>query len=135
MSPKKELEVVAAIIERGGKVLLCQRRADDAFALLWEFPGGTVEKNESQQEALRREIKEELDSTIEVGPLVEVFSDEIPSLKIYVHLYKVVRFQPEPRPIECAALGFFDFEEAGRLDLAPVDAKIVDYLRRRKEQG
>ena len=53
------LNVVAALIKEGNKVLICQRQEDDAFALLWEFPGGKVEGEEALEDAIRREIKEE----------------------------------------------------------------------------
>jgi 8-oxo-dGTP diphosphatase len=59
--------VVAAIIVRESRVLICQRRRDKAFPLRWEFPGGKVEVGESLTEALRREVLEELDVGIEVG--------------------------------------------------------------------
>lgn len=57
---KKELDVVAALIRKNNKILLCQRDKDDRYANLWEFPGGCVERNESYFEAIEREIKEEL---------------------------------------------------------------------------
>jgi 8-oxo-dGTP diphosphatase len=52
--------VVAALLTRDAKLLVCQRRRDDTFPLLWEFPGGKVELGESPQEALARELREEL---------------------------------------------------------------------------
>jgi 8-oxo-dGTP diphosphatase len=63
--------VVAAIIVRNSRLLICQRRRDKAFPLKWEFPGGKVEAGESLPEALRREISEELDVQIEIGREVE----------------------------------------------------------------
>jgi mutator protein MutT len=58
--------VVAALIEQDGRILICQRRAGDRFAHLWEFPGGKVESGETLSGALRRELLEELgvESTI-----------------------------------------------------------------------
>jgi 8-oxo-dGTP diphosphatase len=53
-------QVVAGIIERDGRVLICRRRADQAHPLKWEFPGGKVEPGESAAQALRRELTEEL---------------------------------------------------------------------------
>ncbi|HEY0702809.1 MAG TPA: NUDIX domain-containing protein [Candidatus Acidoferrales bacterium] len=60
------LTVVAAVIESNGKILACQRRRGDTFGLLWEFPGGKVKPGETLEQALRRELQEELgvDSTI-----------------------------------------------------------------------
>jgi 8-oxo-dGTP diphosphatase len=52
--------VVAAVIERNARILICQRRRDKAFPLKWEFPGGKVEGGESLEAALARELKEEL---------------------------------------------------------------------------
>ena len=132
MSSKRELDVVAALIHKDNKFLLCQRREEDAFSLLWEFPGGTVESRESRPEALKREIKEELDLDIVVGSLIEVFEDEIPSLKINVYLYDILSFTGEAKLLECNELGFFKLEEAGKLNLAPVDKKIADYLIKTK---
>ena len=59
-SRKPELTVVAACILRDSKILVCQRRRDDSHALQWEFPGGKVEAGETPQEALLRELREEL---------------------------------------------------------------------------
>lgn len=59
--------VVAAIIPREDKVLICQRRANQAMALKWEFPGGKVELGESAEQALRRELEEELGISAEIG--------------------------------------------------------------------
>ncbi len=65
------MTVVAAVIERGGKVLICQRRANERHALKWEFPGGKVEKGESLTQALERELNEELGITALIGPEIK----------------------------------------------------------------
>jgi 8-oxo-dGTP diphosphatase len=65
------LSVVAAVIEANGKVLVCQRRRGDTFELMWEFPGGKVKASETPQQALARELREELGADAEIG--VELF--------------------------------------------------------------
>jgi len=62
--------VVAALIESGGKLLVCQRRRGGAFELLWEFPGGKVKHGESLENALARELREELNVSAAIGPEV-----------------------------------------------------------------
>ncbi len=64
---EKPLLVVAAIIASEGRVLACQRHRTDAFGLRWEFPGGKVRPHEKPQEALARELEEELGVAAEIG--------------------------------------------------------------------
>lgn len=61
------LSVVAAVIESDGKVLVCQRRRGDMFELLWEFPGGKVRPGETPEQALARELDEELGAAAKIG--------------------------------------------------------------------
>ncbi|MEU4013940.1 (deoxy)nucleoside triphosphate pyrophosphohydrolase [Microbacterium sp. NPDC028030] len=66
MSESRVIEVVAAIIEHEGKILACRRRPEKAAGGKWEFPGGKLEMGETHSEALAREIREELSTSIEV---------------------------------------------------------------------
>jgi len=70
VNPLPPLVVVAAIIQRDARFLICQRRARDSFGLLWEFPGGKIQPGESPEAALERELFEELGAHARVGPLV-----------------------------------------------------------------
>lgn len=62
------LTVVAALIYSGGKLLVCQRKRGSSFGLMWEFPGGKVKSGESLEEALARELEEELGTKAQIGP-------------------------------------------------------------------
>ena len=73
----KMIEVVAAIIERDGKILLAQRPAQSDQAGLWEFAGGKVEPDESQRQALVRELREELGIEAAVGEYVASHQREV----------------------------------------------------------
>ncbi len=73
----KMIEVVAAIIERDGKILLAQRPAQSDQAGLWEFAGGKVEPDESQRQALVRELREELGIEATVGEYVASHQREV----------------------------------------------------------
>src|SRR5512138_2241778 len=67
---RRKIRVVGAMIEREGKYLITQRPPHATLALLWEFPGGRVEPGESDQEALARELHEEMGIAVAVGPRV-----------------------------------------------------------------
>lgn len=131
MRKKIAFDVVGALIEKDGKILMCQRLAGDLFGSLWEFPGGKVEKGEGKIDALKRELKEELDVDIEVGELIDIFEDEIPIMKITVYLYKCRIDRGTPRCIECQDLKWLDLDEIDALKLAPADRKIYTYLSTR----
>ena len=62
------ITVVAAVIEQSGLILICQRRRGDKFELKWEFPGGKVQPGETPEQALLRELKEELQVSAKIGP-------------------------------------------------------------------
>ncbi|MCD6539684.1 MAG: (deoxy)nucleoside triphosphate pyrophosphohydrolase [Candidatus Omnitrophica bacterium] len=124
----RRIRVVAGLIRKDKKILLCQRKEDDSFGLLWEFPGGKVEEKETDQQALKREIKEELGLDIEVGNLIDIFKDRTSSLEIEVYLYEVLNFKGRPQARECKEFKFLDLKEIPKSVLAPVDKRIFSYL-------
>jgi len=126
---KKCLDVVAACIRSDGKFLICQRKKDDYFGLLWEFPGGVIEAGESHSQAICREIREELGVAIEPGELIHIFEDENEYLKIKVHLFDCVIQNGNPQILDCNDFRYTTIEEARAFDLAPVDKKILTYLQ------
>lgn len=82
----KTIKVVAAVIVRGGKVFATQRGYGE-FKGGWEFPGGKIEEGETPQEALAREIKEELDVEIEVGELIDIVEYDYPDFHLSMQCY------------------------------------------------
>lgn len=82
----KRIEVVAAVIRREDRIFATQRGYGD-FKDWWEFPGGKMEAGETPQEALVREIREELDAAIEVGPLLRTVEYDYPAFHLTLHCY------------------------------------------------
>lgn len=82
----KTIKVVAAIIEKDNKIFATQRGYGD-FKDGWEFPGGKIESDETPKEALIREIKEELDTEIEVGELLDIVEYDYPEFHLTMHCF------------------------------------------------
>lgn len=89
--------VVAGVIERDGRVLVCRRAEDYPHPLKWEFPGGKVEEGETPAAALARELREELGTEAEIGGEIESYAFRYPGkTPILLRFYRVRRFAPEP---------------------------------------
>lgn len=82
----KHIEVVAAIIKRDNEIFATQRGYGE-FKDWWEFPGGKMEAGETPQEALVREIKEELDADIKVGNLIQTVDWDYPTFHLTMHCF------------------------------------------------
>ena len=81
------MEVTAAVIWQGDKFLICQRPREKYCGLLWEFPGGKVEAGETPEEALVREIQEELDTTIKVERFLTTVDWDYPKFHLTMHCF------------------------------------------------
>lgn len=123
-------DVCGAFIEKDGLILMAQRKEKDSFSLKWEFPGGSVEDGELRETCIVREIKEELGMEVECGRLLGTFEDEIPTLKIIIYLYECRIVAGSPKALDVRDFKWIKLKEAGKLDLAPADRKILEYLQR-----
>ncbi|HLK70121.1 MAG TPA: (deoxy)nucleoside triphosphate pyrophosphohydrolase [Bryobacteraceae bacterium] len=92
------LQVVAAILEREGRILICQRKPEQSHPLKWEFPGGKVEEGESPADALSRELQEELDIQGATGPEIARYQYAYPGRRpIVLIFFRVERFEGDPQ--------------------------------------
>ena len=122
MEAQKPILVVAGIIKRGGRVLICQRPRSDAYGLQWEFPGGKVKPGEELPAALRRELEEELAVRAEVGQEIFRLRHRYPDRYVEVVFLAIKGYDGEIRnqvfeAIEWAPRGSlveYDFLEADR---------------------
>ena len=125
----KHIEVVAAIIRRGNEIFATQRGYGE-FKDWWEFPGGKIEPGESPRQALVREIREELDATIEVGELLQTVEWDYPTFHLTMHCFWC--------KLTCEALHLNEHEAASWLDREhlrsvkwlPADYGILDEIDR-----
>ena len=119
------IRVIAAVISRGDKLLVCQRPPHKRHGGLWEFPGGKVEPNEDDETAVRRELREELGlDLLEIGaPELEVADPGSPYLIAFIP----VRAAGEPRAHEHSALAWGTPVELLALPLAPSDRRYVEH--------
>ncbi|POP42285.1 NTP pyrophosphohydrolase [Superficieibacter electus] len=122
----KTLDVVAAIIERDGKILLARRPAHADQPGLWEFAGGKVEPGESQPQALVRELREELGIEATVGNYVASHQREVSGRLIHLHAWHVPAFSGTLTAIEHQDLIWCVPADARGFPLAPADIPLLD---------
>ena len=84
---KPHYEVACAVIEKDNKILCCRRGPKGETAFKWEFPGGKLEPGETKEEALVREIKEELNTEIKINKFLITVNHEYNTFKVTLHVY------------------------------------------------
>ncbi len=124
----KTIEVAAAIITHNGRVFATQRGYGE-FKDGWEFPGGKMEPGETPQQALVREIQEELDTEIEVGELVETVEYDYPGFHLTMHCFLCTICSGALVLKEHEAARWLTREELDDVDWLPADVKVVEKLR------
>ncbi len=123
------VDVVAALIVREGRFLICRRPASKARGLLWEFVGGKVEPGESREEALARECMEELDVKVKVGDLYAELIHSYPDISIRLLLYRASIEKGRPKLIEHCDMRWISPGEIDLFDFCPADADILKKIR------
>ena len=125
----KVIEVVAAIIRDGNKVLATQRGYGE-FAGGWEFPGGKLEQGETREEALRREILEELDVAIEVDEYLMTIEYDYPSFHLTMHCFFSHVVDGDIKLLEHTSGHWLTKEELSSVNWLPADLDVVEKLKR-----
>lgn len=120
------MRVVAAVIRRDGRYLVCERPSHKRHGGLWEFPGGKCEPGESDLDAARRELREELDVDVTRvdTPLHAIHDEGSPFLIVFLP----VEIEGEPVPHEHAALRWCAVHELRTIPLAPSDRRFAERL-------
>ena len=131
LSRRLVLVVAAALFDREGRVLIARRPPGKQLAGLWEFPGGKVEPGESPEAALIREVKEELDLTVDEAALAPITfaSHAYADFHLLMPLYAVTRWEGEPVAREHDGLAWAAPDDLGSYAMPPADAPLISALK------
>lgn len=128
----KEIEVCAAVVIKDKKILLTQRGYGE-YKDKWEFPGGKIEKGESKEEAIKREIKEELDASIKVDNFLCKVEYDYTAFYLKMSVFCVslenehIIFKEHE---SYKWINFNDLDDVKKLDLLPADNLVISYLKK-----
>ncbi len=125
----KTLEVVAAIIfDEQGRIFATQRGYGE-WKDWWEFPGGKIEAGETPQQALHREIREELDAEIEVGTLLHTINYDYPAFHLTMHCFRCTLAESHLTLLEHEAARWLAPDELQTVRWLPADEELIDMLQ------
>ena len=126
------VEVVAALIWDGDRFLICQRPAQKARGLLWEYVGGKVEPGETKQEALIRECREELGVNITVGDVFMDVVHEYPDITVHLTLFHASIAEGKIQLLEHNAISWITPDEISNYEFCPADKEINERIMKNK---
>lgn len=122
------IRVVAAVIERGGRYLITQRRPSAVLPLLWEFPGGRVEPGESDADCLQREVLHRIGVQIQPGKLISFVSHPYERYVVDLYLYECTIASGEPVEHNVHAFQWVTSEDFDRYPFTPADEASMNQL-------
>ena len=126
-------DVYAALIFRGGKLLITQRLAKAHLGGLWEFPGGKREPDETFEQCLVREIREELGVEISVGELFESVTHAYPEKTVHLKFFICRLLDGEPQPLGCKAVKWIGKSKLADYEFPAADVQLLQKLQNSPE--
>ena len=126
--PLPHQTIVAGVIRKGGRILIDQRNPDGLLGGLWEFPGGKVEPGEGLQDALRREVREELGIEIRVLEPIATVRHAYTHFRITLHAFDCRHVSGRPAPLQCAACKWVGRKDLDRYAFPRANRKIIEAL-------
>jgi mutator protein MutT len=124
----KQVEVAVGIIHQAGWVLICQRRSDDTFADLWEFPGGKLEPGESPEACVVREVSEELGFTVQPTASFPRIEHRYPQMSVRIHPFLCTPVAGHPRPLQCQRMQWVQAERLTDFPFLPANARLIGQI-------
>lgn len=122
-------EVVAALIWKEERFMICQRPAHKARGMLWEFVGGKVEPGESKEQALVRECREELAVEVAVSDIFLEVTHTYPDITVHLTLFHASIVQGVPQKLEHNDIRYITVDEIPKYEFCPADEVILQKLR------
>ena len=126
---KREVFVVAGAIVKDGKVFAAQRGNKGKTAFKFEFPGGKIEPGESPEQALARELREELSINVEVHELITAIVDEYEDIILHIDTYRCTLISGTPTLSEHIAMAWSNKEELDKLEFSPADKPTLEKIK------
>ena len=126
---KREVHVVAGAIIKDNKVFAAQRGNKGETKFKWEFPGGKIEPGETPEEALHRELIEELSINVKVHELITAIRDEYETQILYIDTYRCELIDGEPTLSEHIAMAWSTKEELDKLTFSPADDPTLKKIK------
>ena len=126
--------VVAGLIERDGRLLICQRRGGGALGLQWEFPGGKLKASETPRQGLTRELREELGVTAQIGAEIYRTQHRYAGLGLTVRItfFSVPAISQRPQNRVFERMAWVRPNELPKYDFLPADRELVRWIARRQ---
>ena len=131
----KHLNVAIAVIRQQNQILICQRRKNDTFGDLWEFPGGKVEADETPEQCVVREINEELGVTVEPIGTFSVIDHQYPEVSVRLIPFLCRLTSGEPRPLASQRIAWVETENLRRHAFPAASLGLIDEILARPAQG
>lgn len=131
MTQRKHYHVVAAVIEVGGRVL-CMQRGETRYSYtshMWEFPGGKIEPGETPQQALHRELLEEMDLDVEVHELLATVTHDYPDFTITLAAYRCTAQTTDFVRREHAASRWLPWDQLMTLPWCAADERLINEFK------
>ena len=126
---KREVFVVAGAIVKDGKVFAAQRGNKGKTAFKFEFPGGKIEPGETPEQALARELREELSINVEVHELITAIVDEYEDVILHIDTYRCTLISGTPTLSEHIAMAWSNKEELDNLEFSPADKPTLEKIK------
>ena len=123
----ERIVVSAAVVEQDGTFLMTRRLKGTHLEGMWEFPGGKCNPGESHHACLEREMREELDAEVRIGPEIFTIAHEYPERVVELHFFRC-ELTGEPRPLIGQEMRWVPLTELAELEFPPADQQLVDML-------